>query len=142
MVTATNKKKGRKYQGDERRKTKRRPILDTFSLSVVVSNKGVYRLPIQDLSEGGIGFDLDTDGESEASVPMKEGEKISLKVYLNRSLFIPIEGIVVRVRRKDDVLSAGAEFDKSDQGYEALRAFLQMLDELIDRAEIEANPAP
>jgi len=123
---------------DNRRKAKRRPILDTFSLFVVVSTKNILRLKINDLSELGIGFNFDIEGEAEQA-PIKVGDLLDLQLYLNQSLHIPLQIKIARIEDAEKIRKIGAEYtDKTSKGYQALMAFLEMLDRLADAALIDA----
>jgi hypothetical protein len=124
-------------QGAERRKTKRRPILDTFSLFVVVPKKGMHRLQVHDVSEGGLGFDLDIDGESASEFPAKIGEKLEVHLYLNQSLYLPVAVQIARIDDGKTGRKIGAELtDKGAASAKAFAAFLNMLDAVTEAAEI------
>jgi hypothetical protein len=119
--------------GIERRKARRRPILATFSLFGVVPRKGPHRLPIHDVSDLGIGFDLDTEGELPEEFPLEHGEKLEIQFYLNQSLFLPLELEIVRVEKAGGVRKVGAAIsDKSSPSYKAYLAFLTLLDAIAD----------
>jgi hypothetical protein len=124
-------------QGAERRKTKRRPVLDTFSLFVVVPKKGMHRLQVHDLSEGGLGFDLDIDGENFDEFPAKVGEQIEVHLYLNQSLYLPLAAQIARVEDTKTVRRVGAEIvEKGSPSAKAFAAFLQMLDVVTEAGQI------
>lgn len=121
----------------ERRRAERRPILDTFSLFAVVPRKGPYKLRVDDVSSVGIGFFLDIEGESSTEFPVKKGEVFDLNLYLNQSLFLPLNVEVMRVEERDSVRRIGAEFhDKSTEAYKAYLSFLSMLEGMIDVARV------
>ncbi len=121
----------------ERRKSQRRPILETFSLFVVVPKKGDHRLQVHDLSDQGVGFDIDTEGESISDFPLKAGETFELNFYLNQSLYIPLMVKVARIEETGVVRRIGAEFVKKDsKGFQALNAFVKLLDSLLEAAEL------
>lgn len=123
-------------KSDERRRAKRRPILDTFSLFVVVPRKGPNRLPVQDVSELGIGFGLDVDGEPELGFKVASGETMEILFYLNQSLSIPLKVKVARVVNHGSLRRVGAEFLETDQKpYRAFSGFLTALDHLADVAQ-------
>src|SRR6476620_1946496 len=116
----------------ERRTFKRRPILATFSVFLVIPHKGMHRLEVLDISENGIGFNWDTEGETPSDYAIHEGDTIDLNFYLNPSLFIPLSIQVVRVDESNLIRRIGAEFqDKKSQGYKAYLAFIHLLDHLI-----------
>jgi len=124
-------------QGAERRRFKRRPILETFSLFCVVPKKGSHRLPVHDVSDKGIGFDLDIDGESFAEFPLKSGEKLEVHLYLNQTLYLPLVVQVARIEDKASVRRIGAELINPDSpSSKAFAAFLDMLDQLSEAGEI------
>ena len=126
--------------GIERRRARRRPILNTFSLFVVVPKKGVHRLVIHDVSDLGIGFDLDTEGESQTDFPLTPGEIIDLRLYLNQSLYLPLSVEVVRIEERHLLRRVGAEFsNRSARNHKAFLSFLNMLDEVVDVAKIESE---
>jgi hypothetical protein len=124
----------------ERRRSKRRPILDTFSLFCVVPKKGVHRLQVHDLSDLGMGFDLDIDGESLEEFKINPKEKLTVQLYLNQSLYLNLEVQVMRIEDSRGVRRVGAEFtDRSNAAYKAFAAFLQMLDLLGEAAQISSS---
>jgi hypothetical protein len=126
---------------DNRRKAKRRPILETFSLFLVVAKKSVCQLRIHDLSELGIGFDIDVEGETAAEFPVATGEALEVELYLNQSLHFPLQVKVMRVEDTGKNRKIGGEYtDKKSPGYLALLAFLEMLDRVTDVAQIDKNP--
>jgi hypothetical protein len=125
-------------KASERRRSNRRPILDTFSLFAVVPKKGVHRLPVHDLSEQGIAFDLDIEGEAHEQFPIAIGEKIELLLYLNQSLYLPLSGKVMRVDDKSEVRKIGAELsDTGSASFKGYAAFLQLLEVLAESGQID-----
>jgi hypothetical protein len=132
MSQATNK-------DHERRRSKRRPILDTFSLFIVVPKKGPHRLQIHDVSDQGLGFDLDIEGESAADFPIKAKESLDVQLYFNQSLYINLQVQVARIEDGGSVRRVGAEFtDRTTAGHKAFASFLQMLDYLVEAAQISS----
>jgi hypothetical protein len=122
----------------EKRRSPRRPVLDTFSVFVVVPSKGMHRLPVHDLSEHGMGFDLDTEGENFADHPLKQGDRLEVHFYLNQSLYLPLNVELVRLQEAKGVRQVGAQFTESGaKGHQAYLAFLQMLDQLEDVAQVK-----
>ena len=133
-------KKAAKADGAERRRSRRQPILDSFSLFVVVPRKGIHRLPIHDLSAEGIGFDLDTEGESPSDFPVKQGETLEIRLYLNQSLFLTMEAKVMRSQEKNLIRRIGAEFtNRSGKNFKAFQSFLKMLEDIHDAAQIDPS---
>ena len=115
----------------ERRRVHRRPVLDSFSMFVVVPKKGPYRLRVHDISNLGIGFDIDVDGEPEV-LAIAKGEEIDVHFYLNQSLYLPLKVTVARIEKAGLIRRIGAEVAENDSpGHKALQAFVQMLDAVI-----------
>ncbi len=135
------KKREAKESTPERRQARRRPIVDSFGMFVVVPSKGVHRLPVHDVSEIGIGFDLDIDGEQASDFPAQRGQKIDIQLYLNQSLYLPLKVSVARVESQEaGCRRIGAQFEKASEangkGYPAYRAFVDMIDALLEFAEV------
>ncbi len=136
--SAKEAKSGR--DGAERRRSKRQPVLDTFSLFVVVPKKGIHRLPIHDVSLEGIGFDLDMEGESPSDFPIKVGETVEIRLYLNQSLFLGLSVKIARLVEKNLVRRVGGEFaEKSGKGFKAFQSFMRTLEDIIDSAQIDPS---
>jgi hypothetical protein len=133
-------KKMTKPGTDERRRSTRQPILDSFSLFVVVPKKGIHRLPIHDVSGEGIGFDLDTEGESPTDFPVKLGETLEIRIYLNQSLFLTLDAKVMRSQEKNLIRRIGAEFaNRGGKNFKAFQSFLRMLEDIRDAAQIDPS---
>jgi hypothetical protein len=127
--------------GAERRKAERKPVLETFNLFVSIPRKGPYRLRLHDLSDLGVGFDFDTDGESLAEFPLKTGDALEIHLYFNQSLYLPLTVTVARLETKDGVRRVGAEYkEKRSKAHKALISFIGVLDGLSEIGKIE--PAP
>ncbi|MFL5812196.1 MAG: PilZ domain-containing protein [Bdellovibrionia bacterium] len=131
--------KAGQQSGAERRKSKRMDILDTFSLFVVVPAKGPMRLKVHDISDAGIGFNLDIEEEQGASsFEAKVGDSFEVHLYLNQSLYLPFSVSVRRIVDTEGVRRIGAEFQgKGSKGQVALTSFVHMLDALGEAARIE-----
>jgi hypothetical protein len=139
-VTKSNKKPFSSPSGSERRKAKRRPILDTFSVFVVVPKKGIHRLEVSDISETGMAFDLDVEGEETSYFPTHEGDTIDLRFYLNNSLYIPLSIQVIRVEDHRNKRRIGAQFqEKSSPNYQAFLSFIRLLDQINDIVQMDAQ---
>lgn len=117
-------------QQQERRKHKRRQIIDSFSMFVALPLKGGHKLGLHDLSEQGIGFDFDTDGEAHADSPVAKGDTFTVHLYLNQSLSLPLTVRVARIE-PGAIRRLGAEFtEPQTPAFQALLAFVQFLDKL------------
>ncbi len=123
----------------ERRRTKRRPIVESFSLFAAVPKKGPFRLRIQDVSEHGVGLDIEADEPEELKdIALKSGETIELHFYLNPTLFLPLKCKVVRLEdKKSGGKLAGLEFtDTGTKAHGAYLSFVTLLDKLLDSAQL------
>lgn len=126
---------------DDRRKARRRAILTTFSLFAMVPSKGPYRLTVHDLSDLGIGFDLDIEGEEGVPFPLQENESLEVRLYLNQSLYIPLPIQVKRIiPQEEGIRRIGGEFTTMPAPTrQALASFLELLDSLLDVAKIDTS---
>ena len=120
---------------DNRRKSLRRPILDTFFISVVIPKHGLYKLHVFDMSENGIGCEIDATEIEELSTvfPTKEGEIIDLRFYINQSLFIPLVVKLIRIQKINSTHRIGFEIqDKESKNYQALSSFVKLIDSMAN----------
>lgn len=131
-----------KKQDSERRRSLRRPILETFSCFVVLPEHGFFKLTVHDLSENGIGFDLDAEGAPQFKSSAQVGDELELRFHINQSLFI---SLLIQIRRIDDstgVRRVGAEFiRKNDPEFKAYLAFIELLDRILDSLQIDPTQA-
>lgn len=123
------------FSGEEKRRVERRPILDTFSIFASVPKKADIRLPIHDLSELGIGFDLDT-GHGEDLFPVKEGDELEIHLYLNQSLFVPATVTIKRILKKDSVRQIGAELQPQSAASQTVKSFVAFLDAVVGHGQV------
>lgn len=135
-MTKTNKQ-----EGADRRRSARMAILDTFSLFAVVPSKGPHRLRLNDISDVGVGFDLDIEEESGLETfQVKPGDRLEIQLYVNQSLYLPLTVEIRRVTQRGEIRGLGAEFlSRGSQGYLALIAFLDMLDALGEGARVASG---
>jgi hypothetical protein len=121
--------------GIERRKAKRRDILERFSFYICVPKLGYTRHKVNDISELGIGFMLDTLGE----FSLNNNEECDLQFYLNQSLFLSLKIKVVRsIDRAEMVQEVGAIFaDTSDNTYKTFLTLVALVDQLSETAELQ-----
>lgn len=124
----------------ERRRSRRRPILDSFLFFVVVPKKGMARLKVADISDSGLGFDYDVGAEAQEDFPVKVGEQLDVHFYVNQSLYLPMKVKVMRVDVSQSVRRLGAEFTNVETPeHRGLLAVLQMVDQLVESGRFESN---
>lgn len=113
----------------ERRRAKRLPILETFSLFCSVPKLGPVRQSVSDVSELGMGIVVSDDVPAEG---LDADKVFEVQMFLNPSLSIPLKARVVRTVRIDGIgTQVGLEFvDRKSPGFRAVSAFLKMLDEI------------
>lgn len=131
-----------KSQGSpaERRKAPRRPILESFALFIVIPSKGFHRLKVHDVSEHGLGFDVDAEGEDPGTHPLAQGDRIEVHFYVNPSLYLPLGFQVLRIEDREGVRRVGGEIEgKKSKEYAAFLLFLKMLDQLRDAGRLASG---
>ena len=129
-------------QSTERRRAKRLPVLDSFSVALVLPKKGDTRLTVFDVSRLGIGFYLDENlvnlpSDLQAEYQLHLGGVVEAHLYLNQSLYIPVSVTVARLEEQDQRQRVGVEFvDLQSPGFLAFESFVQMLDRLGETGKI------
>jgi hypothetical protein len=127
------------FSGDDRRKAERRPLLESFGFFAGAPAKGMHRLPVHDVSETGLGLNLDVEGEPQDHFPIRQGESLDLHLYLNQSLYLSLKGKVAWVRGNERARTVGVEFtDKKEAGYRAVGRLVKFLDILHESATLES----
>jgi hypothetical protein len=123
--------------GLERRKSRRRPVLETFSLFIVIPKKGPHRLAVRDVSDLGMRFDLDLDLEAAAPDDFRVavGDTLEVDFYINQSLALPLKLQVARFAEATPGSPrqiGGALVDLYAPSYRAFAAFIQLLDAITE----------
>lgn len=126
---------------NDRRRAPRRPILDSFSFFIALPKKGPHRLPALDVSELGLGFMIDVEGENAANFPVQLGDVIDVQFYLNQTLYIPVKIRIARIVQANpgnqDLRRVGAEFlDRNSPPQKAFTNFIRMIDEIAEVAKV------
>lgn len=132
---SANKKKSKKnYSGKEKRRADRKPVLDSFSFFVTLPGKFYQRLPLHDISEYGIYFDLNTEGEEMDEEAFVIDEEVELQFYLNQSLSVPVRVRVARVEDQGEIKRVGAEVisKKGVPGAKFLATLASLMDQVTD----------
>ena len=113
----------------ERRKNQRRAILDQFSFYVSVPKLGNSRLNVVDISEMGIGFNVDTLGEFK----VKKDEQFDLNFYINQSLCLQLKIQVVRIFEQNETQNVGAVFlETGSNQYQTFLSLVKLVDQLAE----------
>ena len=117
----------------ERRRSPRRPIFETFSLFVVAPKKGPHKLIVRDVSDLGIGFEIDAEGDKVGNFEIKPGDRLDVLLYLNQSLALPLKIVVARIAQQNPDtprLVGGELIETHTAAYQAFIAFVRLLDAL------------
>ena len=81
---------------EERRQARRLAIQESFNLFVVIpSVQGMVRIYMRDLSRLGLSF------RYEMELPLTQGQKLDLRLYVNPAFYLPLECEVMRVAGGD-----------------------------------------
>jgi hypothetical protein len=116
----------------EKRQSTRRQILEHFSFFVCVPKLGATKLKVSDISEKGIGFQIDTLGEFK----LDEQSQNDLRFYVNQTLYLPLKVNIVRQYEENGIQYLGGTFvDTETTAHQAFVALVQM----IDKIETEAH---
>ena len=117
---------------NERRKANRCEILENFSFYIQIPKLGPARHRVQDVSELGIGFIV----ESLGVFKLATDEECDLHFYLNQSLFLPLKIKVMRQEDQGDTQQVGAVFlDKTSNQYQTLLSLVKFLDQMSEFAQ-------
>jgi len=117
----------------ERRKAKRREILEKFSFYICIPKLGFTRHAVNDVSELGIGFTINSLGEFK----LKKDEQCQLHLYMNQSLYLPLDIQVVRQQDQEQTQEIGAIFlDTTSDQYETFLTLVKFLDQLSESGQI------
>jgi hypothetical protein len=116
-------KQNKKESGEERRRARRTIIQESFNLFLVIPESlGMARVYMRDISKLGLSFRF------ELPLPLKMGQELSTRVYLNPAFYLPIDCRVVRISGSE----FGLEFLKP--AHEAVQA-LGLLQDFFEAAE-------
>jgi len=117
----------------EKRKAKRVAVVEKFAFCVSVPRLGATKLKVIDVSDMGIGFDVDTLGEFR----LQKDEKSKLQFYVNQSLYLELEIQVVRLQETDGTQNVGAVFLNTQSAtYKTFLTLVSLIDQLAEHGEL------
>ena len=123
--------------GIERRQANRREVLEKFSFYLCIPKLGYTRHQVNDVSELGIGFTLETLGEFK----LTNGETCDLQFYLNQSLYLSLKIQIVRQIDKDTLQELGAVFlDRNTPQYQTFLTLVKFVDQVTESGEMLDQP--
>lgn len=109
----------------ERRIVKRTILSEFIGAFVVLPEKGLYRVTIYDISDGGIAFDVDAN-----SGQYQQGEEVAMRVYLNHKTYFSfiIKITNARLFAEENIIRHGANFTKGTINDVALHHFVKFIE--------------
>lgn len=117
----------------ERRKSKRREILENFSFYIQIPKLGPARHHVHNVSESGIGFIVESLG---GVFTLNKDEIVDLRFYLNQSLYLSLKIQVSRQEKKGETQEIGAVFlDTKSNQYQTFLSLVKFLDQITEFAE-------
>ena len=120
--------------GMERRQAKRRDILEHFSFYICVPKLGYTKHKVNDISELGIGFSIETLGEFK----LQKGEVCDLHFYLNQSLYLSLKIEVMRHVDTATEQEVGAIFkNTNEKPYQTFLTLVKLVDQLSESGQIQ-----
>jgi PilZ domain len=111
--------------GEERRQVRRTILTEFVGAFIVVPERGLQKVALYDISDNGLGFDLDL-----ADGALRVGEEIAMRVYLNHQTYF---GFIARVSNErmveeEGVYRHGVSFVKGTVNDEALHHFVKFIE--------------
>jgi hypothetical protein len=121
----------------EKRRAKRRDILEKFSFYVCIPKLGYSRHKVNDVSELGIGFEIETLGEFK----LNQGEICELQFYMNQSLYLSLHIEVVRQVDHEATQQIGASFvDVQSNPQQTFNTLVKLVDQMSEFGEFLEQP--
>lgn len=110
---------------EDRRQVRRTILTEFISVHAVVPDRGVMRVMLYDVTEGGLAFDLESE-KGHYNV----GDEVELRVYLNHQTYFKIDTKVAHVREsnEDGSVRHGCVFIRDSINNEALTHFVKFLE--------------
>ncbi len=110
---------------EERRQVKRTILTEFIGAFLIVPGKGLQKVALYDISEGGIAFDTEPKVGS-----LNLGEAVAMRVYLNQQTYFPFIVNIANVREveEENVVRHGANFVKGTVNDVALHHFVKFIE--------------
>ncbi len=109
----------------ERRKVKRTILTEFIGAFVVVPQKGLCKVALYDISEGGVGFDMQAEHGG-----FNLGDEIPLRIYLNKTTYFYFYVKIANIRfiDEDACYRHGAHFAEGTINDVALHHFIKFIE--------------
>lgn len=121
---------------DERRRVRRTILTEFIGACIVIPNQGLCKVTISNISEKGMGFDMDQDYGH-----LQIGDEIALRIYLNNKTYFPF---TVRVNHVNEVegeaaFRHGVVFVKGEFNDVALHHFVKFIESVSSCLETDTG---
>lgn len=120
----------------ERREVKRTILTEFVGAFVVLPDKGLLKVALYDISDGGVAFDLElTEGR------FQQGEEVAMRVYLNHTTYFPfiIKVSNSRVISQEGLVRHGANFAHGTINDVALHHFVKFIENVSASLKTDAG---
>ena len=109
----------------ERRKVKRTILSEFVGACALVQGKGLIKVTLYDISEGGLAFDTEED-----TGHFSLNEEVAMRVYLNQQTYFPFVVTIQNIRAigEENVYRHGVNFVKGSINDEALHHFVKFIE--------------
>ncbi|OQW47238.1 MAG: hypothetical protein A4S09_15710 [Proteobacteria bacterium SG_bin7] len=119
---------------DERRRVKRTILTEFIGACIVIPNQGLCKVTISNISDKGMGFDMDRDYGH-----LQIGDEVALRIYLNNKTYFPF---TVRVNHVNEVegeaaFRHGVSFVKGEFNDVALHHFVKFIESVSSSLETD-----
>jgi len=110
---------------EERREVKRTLLTEFVGASMVIPGSGLVKVILNDISVGGISFDVPTKYGK-----LETGDQLAVRVYLNHTTYFPLMVTVTNCRfdKEDCVHRHGAEFLEGSVNEKAIGHFIKFME--------------
>jgi hypothetical protein len=111
----------------ERRKNRRTILSNFLGAFVILPEKGLKEVTLYDLSEGGVGFDLEA-----TSGAFRIDEELAMRVYISKEIYVPFQVRVKNVRevKAENIFRHGTVLTSMGQGDEVMKSFVKFVESL------------
>ena len=110
---------------EDRRQVRRTILTEFISVHAVIPERGVMRVMLYDVTEGGLSFDLEAE-KGHYNI----GDEVELRVYLNHQTYFKIDTKVAHITEspEDGSVRHGCGFVRGSLNNEALSFFVKFLE--------------
>lgn len=121
---------------DERRRVRRTILTEFIGACIVIPNQGLCKVTISNISEKGLGFDMDQDFGH-----LQIGDEVALRIYLNNKTYFPF---TVRVNHVNAVegeaaFRHGVSYVKGEINDVALHHFVKFVESVSSCLETDTG---